>query len=612
MTTLLDLIIALFKGNWRKYRLFIICNVLSIGILFSIRLLLDNPSLNNASIVDPMIASNVFAPDLLMHIFEAFFIPYTLVLLNRQIVKNYGILLSLGLSERQFMSCILVENALLIAISVVGGMVTGVTLELGLILIINHNIDLPAVTFSQSIAAYYQTIAYLLIIYGISIIGFLTITIRKKIFNIMNDGRKADRKRSHKSLFALGLLCFGLSLSLSYILYERTGGNILLLGIVLSYTGLVLIYCNWDFLLKKWRAKRLFLISDYEYYHRTNIKLGIILIALYGSLLFMNTVSSVTESSLKKDVNSYYPYDIVFTQNRVDNAEVKNIMESFNVDVNYQSSIPYYYFGGFSIFGADDVNRETGNSFIIPKDHFLFVRSVVLNDGYVHGKGYVPNQIKIGEESFELYDDIDCLLFCRGGGLTDSIILINQEDYERIATGPTYEKHLRLFRFGNKGQQEGLADYIEKQGSSDVASYYEAYKRASKSADLLYLLMGYISIVILASAIITIYYKIESEKGKDIYKYKLLIAIGAEQNFIRKCIKEKLIVAAIFPLIISLVWMIVVSYINTFSYDHQIIAVCKCIGVGFGLGGILYGMCSIYLRKVMKKDLCTANLNIYN
>ena len=61
MTTLLDIVIALLKGNRRKYRLFIICNVLSIGILFSLRLLLDNSSINDASIVDPMISSNVIS-----------------------------------------------------------------------------------------------------------------------------------------------------------------------------------------------------------------------------------------------------------------------------------------------------------------------------------------------------------------------------------------------------------------------------------------------------------------------------------------------------------------------------------------------------------------------
>lgn len=608
MTTLSDIVIALFKGNWRKYRLFIICNVLSIGILFSLRLLLDNPSLNDASMVDPMISSNVFAPDLLMHIFEAFFIPYTLVLLNRQIVKNYGILLSLGLSERQFMHCILVENALLIVISVAGGIMTGVALEFGLIVIINHQINLSAVLFLQSVNTYYQTLVFLFIVYGISLAVIVTTTIRKKIFNIINDGKKADRKKEHRFLFAVGMICFSLSLLLSYIMYERTGGNILLWVIALSYISIVLVCCNSGFLLKKWRAKRLFLISDYEYYHKTNIKLCLMLIALYGSLFFMNTVSSVTESSLKKDVNSYYPYDIVYTQGMLDNTDENSIMEMFDVDVSYQSSVPYYYSGGFSVFGVDDVNRETEKSFIIPEGHFLFVRSVVLNDGYVHEKGFVPSQIKINEENFELYDDIDCLLFCRGGGLTDSIILLNQEDYERIAGVSSSEKYLRLFRFGNKGQQEGLADFIQEQSGSDVASYYEAYKRASQSADLLYLLMGYISIVILASAIIAIFYKIESEKEKDVYKYKLLIAIGAEQNLIRKLIKEKLIVTAIFPLIVSLSWMIIVSYINTFSYDHQIIAVCKCIGIGFGLSVILYGMCGAYLRIIMKKDVYTTNL----
>ena len=228
--------------------------------------------------------------------------------------------------------------------------------------------------------------------------------------------------------------------------------------------------------------------------------------------------------------------------------------------------------------------------------------------GYVHEKGFVPSYIKINEESFELYEDIDRLLFCRGGGLTDSVILINQGDYERIAAGAFHEKCLRLFRFGNKGNQNGLADYIERKSGSDVASYYEAYKRASQSAELLKLLMGYISTVILANAIIAIYYKIETEKEKDVYKYKLLLSLGAERNLIRKCIKEKLIVATFFPLFISLIWMIIVSYINTFSYDHQVIAVCKCIGIGFTLGCLLYGVCKVYIKSILKEDVYTVTV----
>lgn len=604
MTTLLDIIITLFKGNLKKYRLFIICNVISIGILFSLRMMLDNTSLNNVNIVDPMISSNVFAPTLFMHLFEIFFIPYTLILLNRQIVNNYGVLLSVGLSERQFVSCILVENALVIVISVVLGMITGVALEFGLIMIIKHIIKIQIVVFSQNIVTYYQTIAFLLIVYMLSIVTIVITNIRKKIFNIINDGRKAECGKEHKCLFIIGLLCFVISLTGSLILFERTGGNIMLLGIVFSYIGLALVCCNIDFLLKKMRAKWLFIVSDYEYYHKTNKKLCIMLIAIYGVLFFINTVSLVMESGFKKDVTVYYPYDMVFTQDKTENADdgkINEIFDSFDVDVRFQLTVPYFYIGGFSIFGTDDVNIVTGNSFIVPKGHFLFVRSVAINDGYVHEKGFVPDEINIVEKNFKLYEDIDCMLFCRGGGLTDSIVLINQEDYERISKKLSNEKSLRLFCFENKGYQEGLADCLEKQSGSDVASYYEAYKRASQSSDILYLLMGYISIVMLSCVIITVYYKIEFEKEKDIYKYRLLMAIGAEQDFIQKCIKEKLIVVSIFPLTISLIWMIIVSYIDMISCNYQFVAIYKCIAIGFGLGIFIYGMCNIYARGLMKK-----------
>ena len=58
----------------------------------------------------------------------------------------------------------------------------------------------------------------------------------------------------------------------------------------------------------------------------------------------------------------------------------------------------------------------------------------------------------------------------------------------------------------------------------------------------------------------------------------------------------------------SLKQMIIVSYINTFSYDHQVIAVCKCIGIGFTLGCLLYGVCKVYIRSILKEEVFTVTV----
>lgn len=142
-----DLVLLLLKGNLKKYRLFIGCNVLAIAILFSLRMLLDHPILNDSSIVDPMISSNVYAPTLFMYVFVVFFIPFTLSILNKQIQKNYGILMSLGLTQSQLRKCVLLENCLIIAISVLGGIVVGNLFELVLIGILKWNIGIEQMTF---------------------------------------------------------------------------------------------------------------------------------------------------------------------------------------------------------------------------------------------------------------------------------------------------------------------------------------------------------------------------------------------------------------------------------------------------------------------------------
>ena len=334
MITLKDLVLTLFKGNLKKYRLFITCNILTNAILFSLRLLIDNPYLANPSIVDPMISSNIFAPTLLMYLFVAFFIPFTMILLNKQIQKNYGVLLSMGLTDNQLTICVLIENMLIITISIVCGIIAGNILELILIFLMTQVIGIDDIGASQTITSYSQTVVYLFAVYGISLLCILFSMKRKNIMKIIMEERETEEKKEHKILFIIGCMIFAISLVVSYQLYKKTEGNILLIGIIVSYVGMIFVINNSVFLLKKWRHKHLFMISDYVYFFRRNAKLCLMMVALYGMIVFVNTISATTESSSKDNVNQYNPYDLVFSQNINDEEiDIENQVHKYGAKI---------------------------------------------------------------------------------------------------------------------------------------------------------------------------------------------------------------------------------------------------------------------------------------
>lgn len=133
-----------------------------------------------------------------------------------------------------------------------------------------------------------------------------------------------------------------------------------------------------------------------------------------------------------------------------------------------------------------------------------------------------------------------------------------------------------------------------------MASLYEDSIRADQSARLLIILMAYISIVFVCNICITIHYKLASEFEKDNYKYRLLQSIGAKGNYILKCQMDKNVSIIVWPLIIAIIWMMVVTYINTFTYDYQFIALGKCGVVSVVLAVAMFGICVGY-TKIYRK-----------
>lgn len=454
-------------------------------------------------------------------------------------------------------------------------------------------------TFSQSINAYEQTVIFLLVIYAIAL-SFIMISLEKRdILKIVIGERESEEKKGSRIWFVVGVILFIVSLVWSYLWYEKTEGNILLLGMFMSFIGIAISVGNSEVLLRKIKAKNLFLFSDYLYYFKRNRSISLILIVLYGLLIFFNVTSSVTEKGLEENVKDYNPYDLVYTDySDKEKINMDDYARQCGTEVQYAAKVHFFNTRTNAVFGVDDVNKETGSAYKVPNGKFIMVRSVVLNDGYTHEAGSMPKQMEIEEQTFAYYMDVDQVLFCRGGGLTDSIILLNQKDYDHIISSkPEIVNTLNLYRFRDWKKTKGLSAKIQSITDADVASLYEDSIRADQSARLLIILMAYISIVFVCNVCITIHYKLASELEKDNYKYRLLRSIGAKNNYILKCQIDKNVSIIVWPLIIAIIWMMIVAYINTFTYGYQFIALGKCGVVSAVLTVAMFGICVGYTKK---------------
>lgn len=120
----------MFKANINKYILFLICNIFSIAILYNLLTIALNEKFMNPAIVNPMISSNIYLPTFLILFFNFMFIPYSQGIFIKTRQKDYGILMTLGMSENEMISSTLIENFILGILSLIIGLAVGTFLSL--------------------------------------------------------------------------------------------------------------------------------------------------------------------------------------------------------------------------------------------------------------------------------------------------------------------------------------------------------------------------------------------------------------------------------------------------------------------------------------------------
>ena len=213
-------------------------------------------------------------------------------------------------------------------------------------------------TFSQSINAYEQTVIFLLVIYAIAL-SFIMISLEKRdILKIVIGERESEEKKGSRIWFVVGVILFIVSLVWSYLWYEKTEGNILLLGMFMSFIGIAISVGNSEVLLRKIKAKNLFLFSDYLYYFKRNRSISLILIVLYGLLIFFNVTSSVTEKGLEENVKDYNPYDLVYTDySDKEKINMDDYARQCGTEVQYAAKVHFFNTRTNAVFGVDDVNK---------------------------------------------------------------------------------------------------------------------------------------------------------------------------------------------------------------------------------------------------------------
>jgi putative ABC transport system permease protein len=171
--TLYDVSKKMLTVNFRRYRLYFLCNVFSVALFYSFAAIFTNKAFMDVRIVDSMISSNIYAPSVLVAIFLSLFVPYSNNAFLRNRKYEYGVLMTLGMSEWEAVKNILLEGCVIAGLSLISGLLLGTLISLAFYFIIHQFIGISALRWYFNPASYKITF----LLYGITILLTLLIGI---------------------------------------------------------------------------------------------------------------------------------------------------------------------------------------------------------------------------------------------------------------------------------------------------------------------------------------------------------------------------------------------------------------------------------------------------
>jgi hypothetical protein len=588
--TFSEIAFKMFKADIKKYRLFILCNLSAIAILYSFVSVSENQQFMNKSIVDPVISSDIYAPTFLILVFTGIFITYSQSIFMTARQKDYGILLTIGMTENEVRNSILIENFILCIVSLITGLLIGTFLSILFLSFIRNVIGIDKIDVTISVLPYKITAIYVTVIFIISLIFNVCIMIKSTIYEKIKYAVKAESGNHYSIKF----ICVGIVITIAafilMILFYNKNTDIAFLSILFCMLGSMLIFFNGEALIEYFQnkhydryIKNIFLFSDIKYYYGKNKKIFFSTTWIFFVMIFFVALSAINYPYLKSDAITFHPFHIAYGEinnhfQPLGDDEIQTIAQNNGNNITSNDTVSFVRNNSFTIFCVDDVNRILKTSYDVKPNSFIHVFPYDMNDGYDHYDNMKISRIYInsheGSKEFIVQDIVTNPLFGQINCISENVFIANKEDYEWITlNGIDYylKGILHLYNFDNWQNSENTVNEVANKlsaknnietevGFYKTSSRIDVYNTALKSSKFLIFNSIYVCLLLYFSAIIMIHFKFKMEYKDEKIKYFSLYKIGIEEIEIKKIISKKILMIYFVPFVYAIIISIAFSY----------------------------------------------------
>ncbi|MED4018273.1 ABC transporter permease [Sutcliffiella cohnii] len=597
--TFSQLVWKMAKVNSRKYIFYYLCNSFAVLFFFMFSTVYFNDQVVAVKELES-IQDALIIPAVALVVFTVFFISNAHTVFMKSRRKEFGLFITLGMSNRDISKLLLVENGVIGFVSIFSGIVGGAVFSKLFFLLLMNSVGIQGVSFHINSNMFLYSICAFMLVFLFSVGKSL---IQILYFNLM-DSLKSDKvaetiKMKSPLLGGIGLMVVVGSILLLYFTYATAGdaGGLLLLWTIILLAGLYMclnqffsFYIDIAKRNKSYFYRRLLVLTSLDYKFKQLTSLLMLITVMVMVTIFYSTLLLFFYTSVEKQVKEHSPFDIAYiqteTKNNISVHDLYTILDQEEHRITQHLDIPIFnyfqehpYWEGvhyiYTFMSLEEFNTLTSSQGKLQDgEYFYYINSVpeyaYSNSDYDQGLTFQigNNQLTYHLKDTKVERQINYLSY------VNDIIVVNESDYHFLKNNlDTYSANLQLINMNNWKNSidaaKELEDTLRINNASippieDFRTIYTLeedllqlsakvfdYNREKHTNGIMFFVTIFLSVIFFFGTFILLYLHLFSDIEKEKVKYKKLYKIGITVKEVKKVISQELSFLFFLPTILG-------------------------------------------------------------
>ncbi|MCX7749434.1 MAG: FtsX-like permease family protein [Clostridia bacterium] len=609
--TFRDIALKNFKTQLKKYMSYFLCSSFSIMIFFMYSTLRFNSDLSNRE--DFSMVTLIFNIAMVaVALFSIFFINYAHSAFIESRHKEFGIYMTLGMSQSDIRKIILLENLLIILSSLFAGLASGLIFSRFFQMIVLKLLDMDGIGYSLNYKCFAITLLVFAAIFTCVIVLGRLSTRNLDISDLLRKARKGNAA-SNPSITGgiLGVFLIIFSFTLLGIITRnntlKSNNAAIMSYFLISFAGIYITIASLGKtcigILRKRKDlyyKNLLVATEIGHKFNQNKKIIFVLSILSSMIVFLvaspYSLLSLSKSIAEMSQPNHIEYAQIGEVNKISPDELKNILAKAGTEITSQKEIKfisllmdgdvdkYDLLHSKPVISQSIYNAATAGTLEIPRGQAVNVITA-WEPGYHGIRPSTSISLYRGDKHFRfLVKDSLHLKWVTGGAVypSSSGIVLNDADYNEIYNKVSQE-HMGIFHIFNFKNWEKTGSVFEDLKSTltnvnqksllpaqadsklfKVASRLDAYKGLKQGYSLFIFVTTAMGILFFIAAGSILYFKQYTELTGTKAKFFKLYKLGITENEASGIIAKELKLTFFTPLIFGSILGYSFIYFMTF------------------------------------------------